>query len=572
MEYFGIIANEYSGVISRTVGTQVQFNVEGCWTEKEFENKISPLFKQQYINIVILDVTCLKDHLLEGIRYLKLNIPSTVRLIVLAPNLKDEAIYQQILVYGVFDVLRPEVDKEKMSDVDIENQVMSELQWAIQEPTTFAKVADKLAISVISQTVIEQITEPEKAEKTKKEKPGKKIIQPLNKPRLVGFYKDTDESFDWIKKASKYNLVALYPETVDLTQTDISYADILVFDNVSLDLLTYVKSLVDVNEDKAVVIAGYSNEEDELQAKKISGVNTFTYNDSHEFAREVSINSVQKTEIVRDNNCQIYSIYGVKGGTGATTITAIMAKEYAKKHPGSRVIAIDFSAKSGDLGGKFAILKADPNIYECVASFIKANNEHLDITLLRDKILEYCHYDKKSKVYVLPTSYTDIYRYTNYRESTEDIAYIYEFILRSLKQYFDAIFVDATKYGGFPYETAVDNADKIILVGDGKLASIWQLQNKIDDLTDVKLNNKVTVIVNKSNPKVNENEYDNLNVLKSKIDKNRILVLPYDKELAREEDELDTVCGSKFRQALDGIWKISEPLKPSEKKKGIFGK
>ena len=83
MEYFGIIANEYAGVITRTVGTAVQFNVEGCWTEKEFENKINPLFKQQYINIVVLDVTCLKDHLLEGIRYLKLNLPTNVRLIVL---------------------------------------------------------------------------------------------------------------------------------------------------------------------------------------------------------------------------------------------------------------------------------------------------------------------------------------------------------------------------------------------------------------------------------------------------------------------------------------------------------
>lgn len=131
MNYFGLIANEYSGVLTRTVGSTVQFGIEGCWTEKEFENQVLPLFKQQYVNIVILDATCLKDHMLEGIRYLKLNLPATSRLIILAPNLKDEAIYQQILVYGVFDVLRPEIDREKMSDLDIENQIMTDLQMKL---------------------------------------------------------------------------------------------------------------------------------------------------------------------------------------------------------------------------------------------------------------------------------------------------------------------------------------------------------------------------------------------------------------------------------------------------------
>ena len=564
-----IVANKYYDLINYVVDNPVG-HVRGEFDTEAFENEVSQALKQSAVDLVIFDASAVKTDFLEAVRYIKLQCKPETRVIVIYPNLNDEAVIQQLLVYGIFDIVNPEIDLESMSDIDIRNKLTAELQWAIQEPTTFNKVADKLSISVITQNIIET-TSFEKAPRAKKTIEIPSVKKEIIKPRLIGFYTDDPAPFESLAASDKYTIVSVLPSTEkSVVEQDFSTVDIIACEGTSADLISYIKSLVDVNKNKTVIVAGYKKLSDVVDIK---GVNAFSYDGTPEaFSRQVSINSIRKGE--EDNStCKIIGVYGVKGGVGSTTLTALLAKEYKKKNKNKKIVAIDYSAKAGDLGEKFGItLDKDNsgNLFECVAALAKAKAEHLDISLLKEKVLNYCHLDEKSGVYVLPTSYTDIYKYTNYKVSTADIAFIYTYILDVLRKYFDVVFVDITKYGGFAYETSIDYLDKLILVGDGKLAATSHLLTEYDNLIDQIEMDNVVIVINRSDYKHNENEYDNLKVLQSRCDKNRIVCLPFDKKLQNEVKEMDTKANGRYLRAVNTIWDAMSYL--PVKKKGLFAK
>lgn len=543
MNQTSIIVNEYAGIIGRIIDRPV-VRIDGSFMESEFEREVAPLFKQQYLDMVILDATTLKEKVLEAARYLKINLAPSVRLIVVYPNLEDEAIYQQLLVYGIYDVVKPKINKHEMSDGEIEKKITAEINWAISEPTPFSKVADKLAISVITQNIVAPAYEPEhpKAKKS-------------NKPRLMGFYRESDDAFEAIRESGRYNIVGIYSEFERGVDYDFSAVDIIVMDEPDADFASYIRGLADVNETKTIVLAGYSSKA-EADASTIKGVRCFEYDGSSaHFARQVSVVAGRKEEVAINPNHRIYAFYGVKGGVGTSTIAALVAEQYLKDHPEHKAVIVDFSAQAGDLGEKFGIEKPDPNLFECIATFVKAKQEHLDIDLLKEKIVGYCHYLPEKKIYVLPTPYTDIYRYTNYRYKTEDIAEIYRYILEVLKEYFDATFIDVTDFGGFPYEMAIVSSDRLFLVGDGKLSSTGHMLSKFDELREAGLESKTWAILNRLDTKHNENEYENVKILRNHIKESHIIELPYDRKLKDEDKEMGISCSKSFSKPMKGFWK-----------------
>lgn len=174
----------------------------------------------------------------------------------------------------------------------------------------------------------------------------------------------------------------------------------------------------------------------------------------------------------------------------------------------------------------------------------------MDIEILKNKILNYCNYDERSKVYVIPTGFTDIYSFTNYVYSATDISYIYTFILKKLANYFDAIFVDTGKYSGITAEIALEYATKLILVSDCTLASVSQLQIKMDDLKNRKYQKPLIVSFNKANTKKDTKQYDNKwSFLRSYGNINNY-ELPFEKTLFRESDEMGTKYSIKYAKVL----------------------
>ena len=538
MNNIAIICNKYAGSLRRIINNPIA-TVEGEMSLRTFQDKVTPVFRMEYLDIVVLDHTALKEEFLEAVKYLKVQLPQRVRLIVLYPNLPVDELYQQMLVYGVYDIVNPDCNPDKMNDMAIDKKITSDLLWALQEPTTFANIVDKLDVHTAKPNEEAPVEKKPLIKLESKQKPKKGTV----KPRLIGFYGITDRSFNNIISDGKYNVVGIYPS---VGEQDIGNADIIVIDRCSEADVAYIASLVAVNQHKAVITAGY---EREIDFPGVSGVNYFTYDMSPaDFARQVSINSIKTLEQQQNSSAgnQTFALYGVKGGVGTTVITAIMAQNFAKKNPDKRVCAVDFSSRAGDLGEKFGIDKPNLNIHECVLKFLEKKNEHLDINNYKSKIIDYCF--PVNGVYVMPTSQVDIYEFTDRRYSTSEIAQMYRFVLKGLKEQFDAVFIDVTKFGGYCYDIALQEATRIILVSDGKIASTNHLLHKIGQLKD---DSRVSVIINRIDTRHNETEFDDVNIIRSKFDKDRIIELPVDKHLLNETKEMAVKHNKKIDRELN---------------------
>ena len=542
------IGNKYAGVIALAVEQPIG-RVEGEYEKAQFEEACSPILKLQYLDLLVVDTTAIKGNIAEELRWLKMVLAPNTRIIVLAPNLDDKAVIQQLLVYGIYDIVRPEINEETMDDLAIKNTLLAELRWALQEPVSFAKVANDLSILVnetieTEKTVISPV-EAVDSEKTKKEKKEKKVV---NKPRLLAFYDFNDQMVKYLADSGRYTIIDTLREQENL-DIDLSKVDIVVMDKCSISFIGYIKSLAEVQASKIKLIA-CSDLGSVVESYKELGVSCFSYKDGKDFLRGISVESV-RTETKPLNISTIYGVYGVKGGVGSTALTAIMAKEYAKKHPDQKVLVLDYSTKTGDLGIKFGIDTPNPNIFELVASFLKAKADHLELELLKNKVLNYTHSVKG--VDIVPTGFGDIYKYTNYIYTADEISFIYCFLLEKFKAYYNAIFVDINKYGGFTYEEALSRVDKLVLVSDCKLASVAQLQIKLDELKQKQLLNKTAVVFNKSAAKTNSNQLDNARVIEGIFDKKKIYHLPFDKKLDAESDEMNIQYKNNYKKAVNKL-------------------
>ena len=319
LENTAIICNTYLDAINKVI-KRPMVAIGGSYNINEFKKETAPLFKQQYLNLLIFDASVIKDDVLEALCYLKANLDSNVRIIVLYPNLDDGKIYRQILAYGIYDVIDTKIDKDSMSDEDINKLIISELSWVINEPVRFNKVKDKLKLDI---PVIREI----KVEDTK-------VSKDTNKKRLIGFFKDDDSSFKTIRSSNRYNIIGIYKESsFDEKSDDISYADIIVMDDEpSEEFVRYIKSLSEVNEKKPLIIVGIKDP-NKSQYIGVDGVRCFIYDGTAEhFARQVSIVYHKKDNTPKDSNHVIYAFKSVKGGVGNTTLTVLAATTYAKKH------------------------------------------------------------------------------------------------------------------------------------------------------------------------------------------------------------------------------------------------
>lgn len=578
-----IIGNKHFDTINTATNVEAVGSTVGAFSQTEFEAKAIEILKISNLEIIILDTTCIVDEtkILECVRYLKMLMKPETRLICLWPNLKDEAFIQQLLVYGVYDLLNPEIDENTMDDIAIANKITADIQYSINNPVSFADVVDSLNVSIITQNIIEsgdyaypEVEETKEIENKKQkavEKPKKKtfkFMKEKEKQRLVGFFEGSESVFDTIVSSNRYNVVSINSMMFDVVDTiDYEAVDVIVLADTSLDTVKRIENLVAVCEKQPLIILGYKDETKLNEITPNAYLKVFNYDGtSNAFARNVSIaiakidDEIQKT----NKNTKVFAVYGVKGGVGSTTICSLMAKEYAKQHPTDRVMICDFSLRAGTLAERWGIDTPNPNLFEAVSKFAQARQDHIDISQLKDKLDAYCHYSSKDGVYVLPTPYNDIYHYTNYKFNSELLLYIYNYLLEAFKETYDAIFLDVTKFGGFSYDIAIENATKIILVSDAKLSSCSLLLQKLDELKDKMAS--VNVVMNRCDLKHNEREYENYSAVCEVIDKGKIAIVPFDKKMFAEEVELQLIPTKPTIKAVEGIWNVVFPT-PKVKKR-----
>ena len=112
----------------------------------------------------------------------------------------------------------------------------------------------------------------------------------------------------------------------------------------------------------------------------------------------------------------------------------------------------------------------------------------------------------------------------------------------------DPIDTSSMDFGGYCYDIALQEATRIILVSDGKIASTNHLLHKIGQLKD---DSRVSVIINRIDTRHNETEFDDVNIIRSKFDKDRIIELPVDKHLLNETKEMAVKHNKKIDRELN---------------------
>lgn len=504
-------------------------------------------------DIIILDNTAFRNNVVDCARWIKNTVSNNTKIIILYPNLKDSNIIKQFSIYNINRIVSPKFDESLIDDEEIDKIIVNELKWAInndgKEDEKYNHNSSDISVDNETDLLLNSI---ESNQNIKEKINNKQNNFNDTKLRVLGFYTENDSVIRALNSTEQYTFVnILYANNETLNQYDLNNIDLIVCDRVPIDFIAYAKSIIETNLNKTIIVAGYKNNKDAKNVGAVSGVNVFTYKDNSSFIRQVSIN-INKTsdDNILKGGCQLIGVYGVKGGVGSTTIVSTAAKEYLSTHPGKRVLALDFTTRTGDLGIKFGIEKPIPNIFECVMSFLKAKTEYINLEIIKSKVMNYIHFDKDSGVYVIPSGFGNIYKYCNYQFSASDTAYIYEYILNKLYGFFDAIFIDIDKNSTFIYDVVLKSVDKLILVSDCTLPSVFQLQIKINELKDSGFDKKFYILFNKSDISKNTRDLDNSNTVKNMVEKERIFFLPNDDYLLKEANEMGTKYKSKYKNEL----------------------
>ena len=87
--------------------------------------------------------------------------------------------------------------------------------------------------------------------------------------------------------------------------------------------------------------------------------------------------------------------------------------------------------------------------------------------------------------------------------------------------------------------------------------------HKIGQLKD---DNRVSIIINRVDTKHNETEYDDVNIIKAKFDKDKIIELPVDKDLLNETNEMAVKHGRKIDRELNKLF-VNTVSKKNKRKK-----
>lgn len=264
---YGLLSNKYTTVIQELVKGELFF-LRGEKNINSLKEELLPLTQNQNIDIIIVDITIFNDSydIIELVKFIRCILNDT-RIIILAPNLINEAIMFYLIAYGVYDIINPDIDLNQ-SDNMINRKLYEALYFGIENPKMFAQVYQYITINH-QENVIQKKTKKEK-KKIKKEKHEKikkttkseskkqniKTITKKNYNLLTVYYTsnfeniilpflDNDYSFNVIKRkiAHEMPLSIYFRDKIDFVNYDAIFIEYTTYkDILALTQLVYAVS------------------------------------------------------------------------------------------------------------------------------------------------------------------------------------------------------------------------------------------------------------------------------------------------------------------------------------------
>lgn len=542
---YGTITNRFTGVIGQIIHDEAFICNNDQVTLEQFKMNVVELIKNQYIDLLIFDTSYLKDNndIPEAIKYLRMH-KDKMRIIVIAPNMCDDAFIAQLVKYGVFDIVNPEINEKLQKKEEIDELIKDAVEYFLRNPQTFANMVKYLDIDAKENE--EKNNEVDDNTDNKDVKKDKKKSKKLKRAYVIG--EKPDSIISALDNFGEYEIVDVKKYDDDISDIKFLRIDHLILINPTIAQLEKMSELVSVIEYNTKIYAGYSDMDNYKKVANRVDINTFVYDNPEEFCRKIAITEHQKKEevLVINTGSKVITVAGAKGGVGTTTIATLIARHFAKSNLNLKVCVVDFRPFTGTLNIKYRILEPIQNTYRLLKDVINNKKEKYNMDILKGQIINYVDYIKDDNIYVLPTTYVDFYEYSDYQYTNSEINMAYSYIIESLKSTFDIIILDTDQYSS-AFDVAVLNSNNVFIVSEFGIESIYRLKailNRLNPKYYPSIESKLNVVLNKSMKQDREYHVNNQRLLK-KFYSGPCFEVPFDKTIINSTESLRPIAANK---------------------------
>lgn len=358
LDNIAVVANELTDTFNRIIYDELGA-LNGRFTLTEFKSAIIPFTKNRDIDIFLMDASVLENNedLIDGVKFIR-TIKDNMRIIVVAPKLKNEMVISSLISFGIYDIINPDVSKN--DGIRFSETLINAINHAIQSPKSFAMVANMLKTNTSSNP-----------KQTGTDDSG--IIDIDRKLRTYLIYKDKRKYNSIVARFEKHDRFNIVGSSV-LTAKEISHLnllkiDLLIVEEPTEDEAIEILNIVKVLKNKVKVIGFFSDFESYEAISSVPELSTVVYDGSaDDLARVLQVFLVSRTRQITqtafEGRSKVVAMVGQKGGVGKSTLSVMLGHMFAKKTKlDLKVCVVDFNVFAGDLAVKYSIMNPVPNFY-----------------------------------------------------------------------------------------------------------------------------------------------------------------------------------------------------------------
>ncbi len=147
----GIISNQYQPIFNRLIPNEYDLlYTDVPVTFDDFKRLSNRIVQQRYMDVLIIDYTYFikGTNMSDVVRYVRERlsmINSSVRIIMVIPNLRDKKLIKELVAHGVLDIVMTDTDSMKNQTLlQKEDAIAFDVEQAIKNPKPYAQMSHYL--------------------------------------------------------------------------------------------------------------------------------------------------------------------------------------------------------------------------------------------------------------------------------------------------------------------------------------------------------------------------------------------------------------------------------------------
>lgn len=353
-----VVSNDLKDVLNRIVYDELD-SLNGRYSLADFKAAAISFIKKRDIDVFILDASVLENdaNLLESVKFLR-TVKDNMRIVIVAPKLKNESTLSTIVSFGVYDIVNPDVNRD--DGILFTESLTTAINYAIDNPKSFSMVANLLKTNA-GTAVAHQSNEESN------------IIDVDRKLRTYLLYKDKKKYNAIITKFEnheRFNIVgSSLLSAKEISNLNLLKVDVLLVEEPNEEEAIEILNIVKVLKNKVKIIGFYADFENYEAIASVPELSTIVYNgnadDLSRVLRQFLVSKTRQiTKTALEGRSKVVALVGQKGGCGKTSAAVMLGHMFTKKVKlDLKVCVIDFNVFAGDIAVKYGIQNPVPNFY-----------------------------------------------------------------------------------------------------------------------------------------------------------------------------------------------------------------